>query len=84
MKGIYSITKGQFIVIWIFGAIGWFWALSNSDYSYSFSYEFLMWVIPFMLIFYTIGWRNKRKGAKPEPRYKSMVEILDEVDKNGD
>lgn len=55
---MYNITKGQLITVWVFSAFGWI-AASNS---YSDFAAFWMLFIPFMLIFYTIGWRNKRKG----------------------
>ena len=60
MRGIYSITKGQLITLWFFGTIGWLFAglvLLNEIIS-ALLYIFL---IPFILIFYTIGWRNSKK-----------------------
>ncbi|HUD04214.1 MAG TPA: hypothetical protein VMR73_01845 [Candidatus Paceibacterota bacterium] len=65
MKNIYKISTGQFVTVWIFGVFAWLWA-SNDSVSWNptpFS-GFLFWLIPFVLIFYTIGWRNYRKSAK--------------------
>ncbi len=58
---IYKITKGQLITLWVFGILFWFWAIDQSDSYYS-NYNFissaLVFLIPFGLIFYTIGWKN--------------------------
>lgn len=54
MKGIYSITKGQLITLWIFGAVSLFYAFDASS-------GFYVSLILLALIFYTIGWRNNRK-----------------------
>lgn len=56
MKNIYKITKGQLIVIWVFGLLGFFSAFSEADYS-GFA-SFLAILIPALLLFYTIGWRS--------------------------
>jgi len=61
MQKIYNITIGQFITIWIFGLIGWFFTLAPAfDYGSGLAF-FLVIFIPFALVFYTIGWRNYRK-----------------------
>jgi len=62
MKNIYKITKGQLITLIIFGVIGWFVALSEAEYS-GFS-TFLSVLIPAILIFYYIGWKNSNKEIK--------------------
>ena len=65
MKNIYNIPKGQFIIIWIFGIIGWGLILEDLDsWTPSPFSGFLAWLIPFVLIFYTLGWRKKRKETK--------------------
>ena len=64
MNNIYNITRGQLITVWIFGGFGWFSAFISLDATYSPSpfLGFLVLFIPFVLIFYTIGWRNRRKN----------------------
>lgn len=59
MKKIYNISKEQFVVIVIFGVIGFFVAISESEYS-SFA-TFLAVLIPALLIFYTLGWMKEHK-----------------------
>ena len=63
MKNLYNISRGQLITLWIFGVIGWLWALekATSGYSDSTLAEVLAWIIPLVLIFYTLGWRNNKK-----------------------
>jgi len=69
MKNIYKITKGQLISIWIFGLIGWIYAIdSYSDFS-----SFLSVFIPAVIVFYTIGWKNFNKKEiteNPESSFK--------------
>jgi len=72
MKSIYNISKGQLITLWFFGAIGWFWALDNRygcikesllpclNLKSNPEYEVLLWLIPLILVFYTIGWKNRK------------------------
>lgn len=60
MKSIYNISKGQLVTVWIFAVIGWITALSKNDYGSEFA-GVLLWVIPFVVIFYSIGWKNYRK-----------------------
>jgi succinate dehydrogenase hydrophobic anchor subunit len=85
MKNIYKITRGQLISIWIFGIIGFFASLDQSDYS-SFA-TFLSILIPAVLIFYTIGWRhnnnikfedsiNKHKISNIIPPRKKVIKAL--------
>lgn len=57
MKNFYNITKGQLITLLIFGGIGWVVALTEIDYEDS--AVFFAILIPAILIFYTIGWKNK-------------------------
>ena len=65
----YNITKGQLISLWVFAIIAFYWGLMTADdYTYtscnSVICEFFAILaiafLPFM-IFYTIGWRNRRK-----------------------
>lgn len=59
---IYNITRGQLITIWVFGLIATFASLAELD-----SYDPSGWatifliLIPFALVFYTIGWRFHKK-----------------------
>ena len=59
---IYNITKGQLITLWAFGFFFWVWVgdLSSIKISDSFRIDpfLLILLIPFILIFYTIGWKN--------------------------
>jgi len=63
---IYNITKGQLIILWIFGVLLWIGDIITFLESYSTSSPsgFLIILIPFILIFYTIGWRKKHKSKK--------------------
>ena len=60
MKSIYSISKGQLITLWVFGAIGWFFTWESVDYGHEVGTFFFV-LIPFVLIFITLGWRNHKK-----------------------
>jgi len=68
MKNLYKITKEQLIVIWVFGVIGEIWLLiqinsrtlipsigSTKDLTIE---MFIIWLLPMLLIFYTLGWRE--------------------------
>ena len=57
MKSIYNITKGQLITLWGFGVISAWVAL----FTESVGGFFYIVSISFILIFYTIGWRDSRK-----------------------
>lgn len=64
MKNLYNITKGQLITLWIFGVIGELLALDEAS-SYK-GYEgagFIAWILPMVLIFYTLGWLNDKNHA---------------------
>lgn len=69
MKSIYSISKGQLVTIWVF--LGFIWlatlaiGLPDNWAHISRIGAILAWLIPFVLIFYTLGWRSNRK-AKSE------------------
>ena len=63
MSNFYNTTKGQLITIWVFGVLLWMWSIGQAD-SYSSKKEFwgiLIFIIPGVLIFYTIGRRNYKK-----------------------
>lgn len=59
---IYKITLGQLITIWIFGLFGWVIDFfSMSSYGDNFVRGMIFILIPFVLIFYTLGWRKVNK-----------------------
>ncbi len=64
---MYNITKGQLITIWVFGLFLWVVTFFCGVYSYSSIFDkiwlFLFLVIPFIMVFYTIGWRNCQKRS---------------------
>jgi len=64
MKNIYNITKGQLISAWGFAILLTFWASDKDYYSTNPIYGLVGLGIPFLVIFYTIGWRNNRKSLK--------------------
>lgn len=66
---------GQLIALWVFGALGWIHLVNDSINQHLFvgnkclfhdcSYNgILSWLIPLILVFYTIGWINHRKNSK--------------------
>lgn len=57
MKNIYNISKGQFIVVWIFGVIFWIQALND----YGDFWAACVTIVPAVLAFYTIGWNANHK-----------------------
>jgi len=60
-KNMYNITKGQLIVVWIAGIIVELFLLFIIDTTYPNSepHLFLFLMIPFILIFYTLGWKSR-------------------------
>ena len=59
---IYNITRGQLITLWVFGFFLWVWSLSDATgWDPSVLGQILCFIIPAVLIFYTIGWRNYQK-----------------------
>jgi len=75
MKNLYNISKGQFITLWVFSVLIWIriinhscaWYASCSRFNFSDDTEIADWlsfIIPFLIIFYTIGWINHRKEIK--------------------
>ena len=71
MKKIYLIPKGQLIVIIVFGAIGELISLINttdcsSGYGDSCGFlGFLSIFIPFLIVFYLVGWIHFNKKKEP-------------------
>jgi len=68
MGKIYNISIGQLITLWVFGVASTFLAflavfgfLDNELVLSAFLAAFMVVFIPFLLIFYTIGWKNRKK-----------------------
>lgn len=72
---MYKITKGQLIILWIIGVAlfvsGWSSAINDYTYHNADTSELThIWLfcltvlIPLILIFYTLGWRNNKKKDK--------------------
>jgi hypothetical protein len=63
MKNIYDITKGQLLTCWFFGLnlifIGRFILKMDDSPFLKIS---LMIGVSFLLVFYTLGWRNYKKN----------------------
>lgn len=57
MKKIYNITKGQLATLWLFVIV---FAI-NAGESYNDLLESLSITLFFVVVFYTIGWRNHNK-----------------------
>ena len=72
MKKIYNISKGQVITLWVFFGILWIVSALGVFIDFSSSYispkemglfHFLLlgfWLIPFLLVFCTLGWKNNK------------------------
>ena len=58
---------GQLITLWVFGAFGTFLAFIGFANSESILSIFLMVFIPFLLVFYTFGWKNKKTQLQSIP-----------------
>jgi hypothetical protein len=58
----YKISLGQLIVLWLFGISFTYISLLSSDQYDSPFLTFSFVFTPFFLVFYTLGWRNARKG----------------------
>ena len=74
MKKLYNISVGQLITLWIFGAFGWIISLESNG--------FLLWIIPLVLVFYTIGWRNLRTQTNHSAQSDVKIDTANEVVKN--
>lgn len=60
MKNLYNISIGQLITTWVFGGLGWFISGIGADSGSTISI-FMIVLIPFFLVFYSIGWWNNQK-----------------------
>ncbi|PIQ68308.1 MAG: hypothetical protein COV91_04770 [Candidatus Taylorbacteria bacterium CG11_big_fil_rev_8_21_14_0_20_46_11] len=58
----YNITKGQIVTIWVFGMLLWLWFSFMREFAWSEWQSSLFFGLPLILIFYTIGWKNNKKG----------------------
>lgn len=59
MRNLYNISKGQLTAIWVFGTIAELYFIGYSTYD-SF-YGMLTVVLPFLIVFYTLGWVRKQE-----------------------
>jgi len=62
MKNIYNITKGQLITAWVCGVF-LFFILGNKPEVNTLDIVIGVGVL-FVLVFYTIGWRNHKKNLE--------------------
>jgi|CXWL01.1.fsa_nt_gi hypothetical protein len=75
MKNLYNISKGQLVTLWVFGIAAIVWAMRHSCNWYASclpdlrrlsgggnttAVDLLIFVLAFILVFYTIGWRNRQ------------------------
>ncbi|HEY9583838.1 MAG TPA: hypothetical protein VJI66_02650 [Candidatus Paceibacterota bacterium] len=72
---IYNISKGQFVTVWIFSITIWVLIINKSCNWYkefyrcpppalssnTSSYDWLAVIVPFVIVFYTIGWMSNRR-----------------------
>jgi len=63
MKNLYNITKGQLIVLWVFALCIMVWTMDKDDMGSEWA-GLVGIVTLFAIIFYTVGWRNKKKEIK--------------------
>ncbi len=61
-KEFYSITKGQLLVMWVFGVIGTIFCIATASDMGDSLFGFLGIALAFFLFFYTFGWRANRKN----------------------
>lgn len=66
MSKLYDISAGQLGTIWIFGLLAEWYAITYTGDNFQPTplSLFLSWLIPFAIIFYSIGWHNARKHIK--------------------
>ena len=61
MENLYKISKGQLLTIWVFGFIGTLLVGGASAEEESVAGLFFAVLITFLVIFYTIGWRERHR-----------------------
>lgn len=61
MKDIYNISKGQLVTILIFGLIGTLLSAGYAADEESATGAIFAILISFLVIFYTVGWRERHK-----------------------
>ena len=73
MKKIYKISKGQVITLWVFFGLLWTYitfaiimsivlGLGGPKPLTRIIFLLLFWFIPFVLVFYTLGWKSSRRS----------------------
>lgn len=70
MNKIYTTSKGQLLTLWVFGALMAIWAMMQSETSSNPIYGILWIGVPAALVFYTIGWLDKRDGPTPLDKFR--------------
>jgi hypothetical protein len=75
MKKMYDISKAQLITLWVFGFFIWIWSINQVDYGSSMG-SFFAILIPFLLTFYTIGWRAEKKSGNFPNYFKTILSFL--------
>ena len=58
---MYNITKGQMKTCWIFGLLFIFFSLGAIDGGFPIIDLLIIFLIPFVLIFYYLGYKNYKK-----------------------
>lgn len=65
MKKFYDISVAQLFILWVFGATATILCMEKASYAPYGSgitlAELLSWLIPLLLLFYTVGWYERRK-----------------------
>ena len=74
MNSFYDISRGQLITLWIFGFLGWISALDKSDYGSGAATIFSV-LLPFLLFFYTIGWKNRHSVTIPNSSKETQLNL---------
>ena len=74
MKNVYNLSLGQFLTFLLFSIIVWINVIKNACEWYKYCNRFdsfykptlvadwLGFIIPFLVIFYTLGWLRNRKN----------------------
>jgi len=60
---LYDITKSQLIIIWVLGIIVWLWSGVEAETNGGL-YMLIFLILPFILLFYSLGWRKKHKKSE--------------------